>query len=156
MKETPQEKELKRNNFEPGKIAKNGFLGGDARHIHDIIQADQLVLSQLGISQEQIADKLQYFLDEGKKGLETEIEIGHFKVKTEWYRGMLPCPFGEKRLFHKTRTAVTNQQLDRKTIFSQLNVHLIREHGFFGGKGSVYRLEPEDLVNVLELKSQSN
>jgi hypothetical protein len=34
-----------------------------------------------------------------------------------------------------------------------LIVHLIREHGFFEGRESPYRVDPGDLVRVLELGS---
>ena len=37
MKQTPQEKQLYEN-FKPGKITLDGFLGDDTRHIHDIIE----------------------------------------------------------------------------------------------------------------------
>ena len=67
MKETPEELELKRNNFLPGKITREGFLGTDTRHLHDIIAADKKYLFAAGVTCEQIAARLQYFIDEGKK-----------------------------------------------------------------------------------------
>ena len=66
MKQTPQEKHLYEN-FKPGKITKEGFLGEDARHIHDIIEADEHTLARLGVSLNQIADRLQYFIEEGEE-----------------------------------------------------------------------------------------
>ncbi len=149
MKQTPQEKQL-HENFEPGKITKEGFLGNDTRHIHDIIEEDAHTLKRLGVRREQIADRLQYFIDEGKKGLETPVELGDFTSLVIWRRGMLPSPFGgAKRLYHKIVATVTNKPLDKAIKYTQLNVHLIRDHGFFEGKGSVFRLEPEELVDVL-------
>lgn len=152
MKQTPLEKKLI-DNFKPGKITKDGFLGNDTRHIHDIIKEDLLMLSRLGIEADTIADRLQYFIEEGKKGLETKVDLGDFTVQISWDRGLLPCPFGEPRRHHKIIAAVLNKKLSKKVEYSQLNVHLIKEHGFFLGKGSTFRLEPEDLVDVLNLKS---
>lgn len=151
MKQTPLEKKLI-DNFKPGKITKDGFLGNDTRHIHDIIKEDLLMLSRLGIEADTIADRLQYFIEEGKKGLETKVDLGDFTVQISWDRGLLPCPFGEPRRHHKIIAAVLNKKLSKKVEYSQLNVHLIKEHGFFLGKGSTFRLEPEDLVDVLNLK----
>ena len=68
MKQTPLEKKVI-DNFKPGKITKDGFLGDDKRHVHDIIKEDLLTLSKLGVELEEIADRLQYFIEEGKNGL---------------------------------------------------------------------------------------
>ncbi len=152
MKQTPDEK-IQRKEFEPGAITKDGFLGDDSRHVHDIIEADQRTLDKLGVTREQIADRLQYFIEEGKKGLESEVDLGDFTVKIRWDRGMMPSPFGEKRLHHKIFAHVKNKKLDKTIQYSQLHVHMIREHGFFEGKGSKFRLEPAELVKILELEN---
>jgi len=151
MKQTPIEKKLL-DNFKPGKITKDGFLGDDTRHVHDIIKADLLTLSRLGVEVETIAERLQYFIDEGKKGLETKVDLGDFTVQISWDRGLLPCPFGEPRRQHKIIATLYNKKLNKGIKYSQLNVHMIKEHGFFEGKGSTFRLEPEELVELLELK----
>jgi len=151
MKPTPLETKLF-DNFKPGKITKDGFLGDDTRHVHDIIKDDLLTLSRLGIEAEVIAERLQYFIEEGKKGLETKVDLGDFTVQISWDRGLLPCPFGEPRRHHKIIATLVNKKLNREIRYSQLNVHTIREHGFFEGKGSTFRLEPGELVEVLELR----
>lgn len=151
MKQTPQEQKIY-DNFKPGKITKEGFLGDDTRHIHDIIEEDMHVLDRLKVSKEQIADRLQYFIEEGKKGLETPVDLGDFTTQVIWRRGMLPSPFGDpKRLYHKIVATVFNKKLNKEITYTQLNVHLIRDHGFFEGKGSVFRLEPEDVVKILDI-----
>jgi len=151
MKQTPLEQKLL-DNFKPGKITKDGFLGDDTRHVHDIIKEDLLSLSRLGVAVEAIADRLQHFIEEGKKGLETKVDLGNFTVQISWDRGLLPCPFGEPRRHHKIIATLFNKKLNKGIKYSQLNVHTIREHGFFEGKGSAFRLEPEELVEFLELK----
>ena len=151
MKPTPREKMIQ-SNFEPGKITRDGFLGIDVRYIHDIIQADERTLSKLKISANRIADRMQYYIEEGKKGLETSVEVGDCKVRIQWDRGMLPCPFGERGLQHKLVATVSNEKLSRSVCFSQLSVHLIRAHGFFGGKGSPFRIEPEEIVRILDIQ----
>jgi hypothetical protein len=156
MKQTPQEKQLYEN-FMPGKITREGFLGHDTRHIHDIIEEDAHTLARLGVSREQIADRLQYFIEEGKKGLETEVDLGEYITHVRWSRGMLPSPFGgPKRLYHKIVATVVNKTLQKQIRYSQLNVHMIRDQGFFEGKGSVFRLEPEEVVEVLHIPRQEN
>lgn len=148
MKQTPQEKKIQPN-FESGKISKDGFLGSDNRHIHDIIQADQLILNRLNVSLNDIADRLQFFIEQGKKGLEGRVDLGDYVVQLTWGRGKLPCPFGEPELHNKIIAIVFNKKSAKIIKYSQLSVHMIREHGFFEGKGSPFRLEPEELVRTL-------
>ena len=155
MKQTPQEKQMYEN-FLPGKITKGGFLGDDTRHLHDIIEEDLHTLTQLGVTEEQIADRLQYFIEEGKKGLETPVDLGDYVTQVIWRRGMLPSPFGgPKRLYHKIVATVKNKALNKELIYTQLNVHMIRDHGFFEGKGSVFRLEPKNVVEILDIRSEA-
>ncbi len=156
MKQTPQEKHVYEN-FKPGKISKEGFLGDDTRHIHNIVEADGHTLARLDVSLEQIAERLQYFIEEGKKGLETPVELEGFTTTVIWRRGMLPSPFGDpKRLYHKIVATVKNTKLPKELTYTQLSVHMIRDHGFFGGKGSVYRLNPEELVKFLEISPEES
>lgn len=150
MKQTPQESKILAN-FKVGKISKDGFLGDDTRHIHDIIKVDLLVLSKLNATKEEIADRLQFFIDHGKKVLENKVDLGDFTVEIFWSKGMLPCPFGEHGLHHKITATVFNKKLNTQIKFSQLNVHLIRKHGFFEGKGSIFRLEPDEIVKILDM-----
>jgi hypothetical protein len=151
MKQTPQEQRIYAN-FLPGEITKEGFLGEDTRHIHAIIEEDQRALEGLGITREQIADRLQYFIEEGKKGLESLVDLGNFTTQIRWSRGMLPSPFGDpKRLYHKIVATVFNKTLQQEIRYTQLNVQMIRDHGFFEGKGSVFRLDPEEVVRVLDI-----
>ncbi|MFH1940502.1 MAG: hypothetical protein ABIL68_00230 [bacterium] len=153
MKPQPEEIEI-HNNFKPGGITKDGFLGSDARHVHDIVGEDGRTLAQLGIDPEAVADRLQYFIEEGKKGLENTVDLGDFTVQVRWQRGMLPCPFGEKGLHHKLIATVYHKKMDRSLRYSQLNVHMIREHGFFEGKSSIFRLDPEEVVDILGISSK--
>lgn len=150
MKQTPQELKILAN-FKPGKISKNGFLGDDTRHVHDIVKADLITLSKLKLTKEEITDRLQFFIDQGKKALENKVDLGDFTVEIFWSKGMLPCPFGEHGLHYKITAKVFNKKLNTQIEFSQLNVHLIREHGFFEGKGSIFRMEPDEIVKVLDM-----
>ena len=148
MKQTPEEAKIRRN-FEPGILSKDGFLGNDERHIHDIVQEDLHTLSRLGIQPDEIAQRLKHFIDEGKKGLEGKIDLGAFTVQIRWDRGMIPCPFGEPGLHPKIHARLFHKEKQREIHYTQLGVHLIRKHGFFGGKGSVFRLEPAELIAFL-------
>lgn len=154
MKLTPHEKEIQ-SLFLPGTISKDGFLGNDPRHVHEIIEADRRELQRLGCSQGAVADCMDYFIEEGKKGLETPIDLGQFTVQVRWQRGLILCPFGEKRRLPKLIATVWNKKREYSIRFSQLNVHMIREHGFFEGRGSAFRLDPSELVSILEIQCET-
>ena len=150
MKPTPDENKIIEN-FMPGKISKSGFLGSDERHIHDIIEEDLRTLAGLGVDRDMIADKLVTLTEEGKKGIGGRVNWGPFSIRVQWDRGMVPCPFGEPGLHPKMMTIVFKQSTNKEIRYTQLGLHLIRKHGFFGGRGSAFRLEPEALVKMLEI-----
>jgi hypothetical protein len=70
-------------------------------------------------------------------------------------RGKLPCPFEDPGLFSKTTTTVKNDRLGREISFSDLHLHLIGEHGFYEGKGFLFRLDPKALVEILEVETET-
>ena len=150
MKQQPEEQNI-RQNFEPGKISKDGFLGEDTRHIHDIIQEDQRTLSRLRLSREDVAKCLQWVIEEGKKGLEGIVDMDDFTIQVRWARGMVPCPFGETGLHHKLLVTVYLKKLRKEITYTQLSVHMIADHGFWGGRASTYRLDPEDVGLLVEV-----
>ena len=101
MKQTPEEK-LVRRNFLPGHLTRDGFLGSDSRHIHDIVAADARRLESLKIQIKQIGSTMRRFLVAGKDGLGMPVAVKpHFTVEVRWMRGMLPCPFMDCGLHHK-------------------------------------------------------
>jgi hypothetical protein len=147
MKQTPQERKI-RNNFESGTLTKCGFLGHDTRHIHEIIKDDERILLSLKLNCEKAADTLAFFMEQGKSELEGCIDVGTVKVQTQWDRGMIPCPFGDTGLHPKIITTVIDKRTKSEIKYSELSIHLIRKHGFFGGKGSPFRVEPEECLNL--------
>ena len=151
MKELPEEK-LLRKNFLPGKLTRDGFLGTDQRHIHEIVEDDARKMEIHGIKKSCLVEKMAACIEAGKKGLGEEIMMdGRLRIRVRWVRGMLPCPFGERGLHHKLLCTIENTVKQRTVRFSQLSLHLIDVHGFFGGIGSSYRIEPDVIVRILEV-----
>jgi hypothetical protein len=111
--------------------------------VSEIVRQDGETLERLGLTSEAVADALQALTDAAKRGLEGPVDAGTFIVRLDWARGLVPCPFGEKRLQPKITVEAVRKRSGETIWFSQLSVHLIREHGFFGGEGSVFRIEPE-------------
>ena len=149
MKENPAMKKIK-DNMKPGSISLHGFLGTDKRDIEVIIDHDAAALDRLGLNSVVIAVKLEEIRDRALEGLGEYIELNDdYLVKADSVRGKLPCPFDHPGLFRKTIITLRSKSDGSELMFTDLGIHLIREHGFFQGQGSPFRLEPEVLAEIL-------
>jgi hypothetical protein len=74
---------------------------------------------------------------------------GKYRLRSEEWKGMLICPWPHPGRFEKRLTACRRLDTGEEIVWSDLNIHLIEAHGFFEGKGSPFRLEPETLVRIL-------
>jgi hypothetical protein len=135
----------------PGVITRDGFLGEDRRNLVDILTSDDGEARRLGYGHQDIARRMVELRDAGLSGLGEFLDVApHFEVRVDSVRGKLPCPFGDPGIFQKTNTTVRNKRLSREVTYTDLHIHLIGSHGFYEGKGSLYRLEPAELAEVLE------
>ena len=130
----------------PGRLSRSGFLGQDDRPIEEIVAADLAELDAAGVSGTQIADLLDELHRSADEGLEAPCDVfgGRATVQIIETMGRLSCPFACGFRTHKGVVHVKAGTVD--VIFTPLQAHLIREHGFFQGRGGDFRLEPRDLV----------
>ena len=135
-----------------GSITGPGFLGDDERNLLDIIREDESKVKELGLTNETIADKLEILMKQGERGFGSPVKVDdRFVVIVEESRGYIPGPFRHGHLSKKVNVNVRNIALKEEIDYSPISIHLIREHGFYQGKGSTYRLDPEMLARMLEL-----
>lgn len=128
----------------------HGYLGHDPRKLIQILAADRARVSGLGLSDEIIADRLSFIAEQAKKGLGQTVLVEHrYIVQVSVARGKLPCPWGHPGLFPKTHFDLRRADTDGCLAWTDLSVHMIREHGFYQGEGSPYRLDPEQIRRVL-------
>jgi len=154
MKQSP-ELSIAQTNMRPGVITLYGFLGPDDRNLIDMLIDDDGDVKRLGLTHEQIGRRMEELRNQGAKGLGEYIKVApHFQVRVETVRGKLPCPFGEPGLHRKTNTQVLNEASGREVVYSDLQIHLIAEHGFYQGRKSRFRLNPADLAEVLEITAE--
>lgn len=151
MKESPKMQQIQ-NNMRPGAISLRGFLGNDTRSLTEILDSDQAEVARLGLTHQDIAERMQHFRDAGMAGLGEFCDVdGHFEVRVDSVRGKLPCPFEHAGVYRKTNITVRNKALDKVIRFTDFHIHLINQHGFYEGKGSDFRLEPAQLKEILEV-----
>ncbi len=155
MKQSPQLQHIQEQ-MKPGVITLDGFLGTDDRNLIDILIEDDGTVRRLGRTHRAVSNKMQHLRDAGYKGLGEFITVdGHFEVRVDSVRGKLPSPFGGPHLYQKINTIVRNTKLNTEIVFTDMHIHFIRDHGFYEGKGSLFRLEPEDLITILEVPREA-
>ncbi|MFO7730192.1 MAG: hypothetical protein R6V86_05455 [Spirochaetia bacterium] len=154
MKQSPQLKQVQEN-MRPGVLTLHGFLGTDRRDLVEILEDDEAEVRRIGTTHRAIAAKMTALRDRGKEGLGEFIKVEpNFEVRVDSVRGGIPSPFGGPGLIPKTNTTVRNTRLSREIVYTDINIHLIGEHGFYEGKGSLFRLEPHELVEILEISPE--
>jgi hypothetical protein len=151
MKESPSEKEL-RERLGPSKFSGEGFLGNDTRPVREIISHDLAVLEKAQITAEKIAGLLAEIYDKAVKGFGAEMEVlpGVYGKYNE-SMGKIPSPFTGEGVFRKGEVTVNDKKNGYEVVITPLSIHLIQAHGFFQGKGSRYRIEPEKAVTLFKL-----
>lgn len=152
MKQTPRMDQIQEQ-MRPGIITLVGFLGNDDRNLIDILESDDATVKRLGYTHQSIARRMRELRNKAVDGLGNFVDIPpHFKVRVDTVRGKLPCPFGDPGIHQKAVTVVKNTELNKEVTYTDLNIHMIEAHGFYQGRDSLYRQNPEELVEVLEVK----
>ena len=96
--------------------------------------------------------RMKYFTDVGREAPETVVLMdGIYEVLVDDHRGYIPCPFADNVRELKTNTKLLNREQGREIYWSDLNIHMIGEHGFYEGRGSFFRTEPAELAKILGL-----
>jgi hypothetical protein len=131
-------------------LVRGGFLGHDERPLEEILQADQDTLARLGVTIKQIADRMSELTELGKQRFGAPVLIPPcLTVTSEEYKGRIDCPWPNCCRLDKRVTTLCRNDLQQCLRWTDLNIHMIDKHGFFEGRGSAFRLEPEDLVHFL-------
>jgi hypothetical protein len=132
-------------------IGMGNFLGTDPRRLTEILNDDRELVHSLGLSHEAIARRLEEITEAAKEELGEVVKIeDRFEVRAEEARGKIPCPWAHpKGLFRKSHVELMDPKTGQALVWTDLSVHLIREHGFYQGRGSPYRLDPRTVKSVL-------
>ncbi|MBN1309512.1 MAG: hypothetical protein JXA18_16450 [Chitinispirillaceae bacterium] len=148
MKQSPREQEQTKL-FGPSKFSAGGFLGNDPRQPEEIIAADTAALESLGVDRETVAALLAAAFDKAEAALGDVVELKPGVVAVHYEaRGKIPSPFRGDGVFQKGEVVVTDRNSGITLYVTRLGIGMIRNHGFFQGRGSRYRIEPEDAVRL--------
>jgi hypothetical protein len=149
VKESPESKKLEEI-LRSSKLVSGGFMGEDSRSVSEVIAADAAELSRFGYTREEVAKRMQEMTGAAIKALGNWIVIDEKRrASVEEAKGPLVCPWPHSGRYDKRVTTVKNIETGESIFWSDLNIHLIGEHGFFEGKGSAFRVEPKKLVKII-------
>ena len=132
------------------KLVYRGFMGIDTRSVLDVIDADLAELSRLDITAERIAARMQEITNIAQNGLGNWVKIDENRqAMTEEAKGTLVCPWPHPGKLTKRVTTVKLIESGQSIRWADLNIHLIAKHGFFEGRGSAFRIDPEKLIRII-------
>lgn len=149
MKLSPTDKIIQ-DKMKAGVLTADGFLGSDRRNFRDIIAEDMKVVNTFERSLADIANRMQYLMEKSFLSYDGSIVVDkNYEVEYTSYRGVLLSPFPQAGRFGKATIKVTNLKNHMSVVWTPLHVHFIRDYGFFEGKGSKFRIEPEMLYKTI-------
>jgi len=145
--------------MQPGAWFTHGFLLRGTP-LAEVLAEDARTLTALGVTAEEVGLRLTELLGfSAKSDWFRPARTGDYKVEIRRRRGLIACPWApdefEPCAIGQGGHPTANQFLIRRKGSRQrlegyeLSAHLIRDHAFFGGPGSVFRVEPEKAVEVL-------
>jgi hypothetical protein len=128
------------------------------------LEEDARRLVRLGVSAEVLGHRLAELLATASTSdWFRPFRGGPFDVELRHRRGLIPCPWAPDETTRcptgaggratANQFAITNRNSRRRLAGFELSAHLIRDHGFFGGRGTAFRIQPEDLALLLGLGS---
>jgi len=129
--------------FYSGGYSDGGFMGW-GEILENVIEEDAAILKEMGYNCQQVGLKLKEILDD------PDVYNNEYKTTIHGWMGSQICPFEGKAYRHSSVDfVITNRKTGGKVSGPGLIWHLISKHGFFEGKKSPYRVDPEQLVKVL-------
>lgn len=175
---TPTLRELE-SRMRPGAYSVRGFLGHH-ESLLEVMESDSEMVREMGLTDEQLIDPLDALLSKELEAIVTEAEAdlpfererqvrrtSGFEVDIWISGGFQECPWsdldhectiglGIKQNFNSLEWKITNRRTGETIRGPGLIVHLVRDHHFFEGKRSPYRVDPAALARVFELSTEKD
>ena len=116
----------------------------------EVIDSDSAKVSKSGLTVEEISERMQEITYTATAALGNFVEIDeNLQAKVDEAKGWLVCPWPHPARFAKRVTTLRHIETGHTIKWSDLNIHLIAEHAFFEGRGSDFRIEPEELIKII-------
>ncbi len=128
-----------------------GFLGADEKLLDILVSDNKYVVDELKLTHQELAKHLHILgaLAIKEKDKEIVYQGRRFKVTSTMSRGIQLSPFMDDTKTN-VNAMIHNLENDKKLMFSRLVPHMIERYGFYEGKGTPYRVEPRNIIAVLD------
>ena len=154
----------------PGEYSDSGFIA-NGQNLVDILEADQTLVANLGLTHRQVVEPLQIafgeyvnrmFNKEREAGVFTfEFNNQKFRVEVIATRGFQETPFFDNAdmkghwllCTHAGGTMTFSKEDGETLIISPLLIHLIRDYGFYEGEVP-YRVSPLEIAEFFGMVEQ--
>jgi hypothetical protein len=158
--------EILEKRMKPRGWFQTAFLQED-QSLLEIVISDKLILKNLRVSAQDIAEVLEKVLELGKESDRFHsVHVNHYRVRIIHSRKMLTCPWAKQQFewckigkgvkYLTTEDFEITNMINNKSLQStSLMIHLIRDHNFFGGPDTPYRIDPKKAVSVLDLRANA-
>lgn len=134
------------------KLRQGNYMRGESRGLSRLIDDDKALVSSLELDMEIVTNLLDRLYHEACAGMGDPVLVdGKYEVSLREDRGKMACPWADRYFAPKALVSARNIKNDRTIRFSVLGLHMIKQHGFFQGIGSPFRIEPQDLKSFFEL-----
>jgi hypothetical protein len=145
--------ELERS-MRPGALSRAGFLGKDEKLL-DVLAADnEYVVDKLGLTHQELARHLHVLAALGTvRPKEAPPPFRYhgrrFRVTVLNWKGFQESPFADGTSTNRD-AVVHNLDNGKRLRYSLLVPDMIERYGFYEGKGTSYRVEPKEALEVLD------
>jgi hypothetical protein len=135
----------------PGRASQQGFIGPDERLL-DILMTDNDYVLSRKTTHAEIAYPLRYVLAAIHKFQNHDFSLNLFgtrySIVSFGTMGVQHSPFNDGESGRLCEIIVTNEDTGESVNFSDLHPEMIGRYGFYEGKGTNYRVEPEQILKV--------
>jgi len=147
------------NRMRPGVFSQGGFLG-ENESLPEVMARDGQTLRELGLTHEELAARLDGLLKAASSSPRRSARVGHLHVRLEVFTGFQICPWapnvhrgqctaGGGVDYGSMEWRIRNLETGEELRGPGLAVHLIRDHHFFEGRDSPFRVDPARLARIL-------
>lgn len=147
--------------MQPGAYSMQGFLGAGEK-LQEVIAHDRDTLKEHDLDYEDLAGGLESLLNVAVDMRKEELIVGLFEIRVKKFRGYQLCPWSQEEddkqcsagggvQYGSLNWEIKNRKINLGLSGPGLIVHLIRDHHFFEGIASPYRVDPLQLARLLEL-----
>jgi len=147
----------------PGNYSQSGFLQqGDS--LIEVIDNDKRYLRSVNITYKQIVDRIETIIGKYYRSLDLKKESmlieNKYKITSICSLGAQECPFQNKKKdqgyhgheYGNADITIVNIETGESITFSNLLPHMIVKHHFFESPKSLYRLDPSQIIRILDIK----